>query len=81
MLVLLHTLSNIEITNYFKHKPRFNGVFSRNNLLRVKDGANIINFDDKKKNIKGAHLVSLLLTEIKLYAFILLELNIFVKKY
>ena len=26
-LVLLHTLNNIEITNYFKYKPRFNGVF------------------------------------------------------
>ena len=33
-LVSLHLLSNIEITNYFNYKPRFNGVFSRDNLHR-----------------------------------------------
>ena len=32
-------LSNIEITNYFNDKLRFNGVFSRNNLPRIKDEA------------------------------------------
>ena len=26
-LVLLHPLNNIEITNYFKYEPRFNGIF------------------------------------------------------
>ena len=35
---LLHPLIKIEITNYFNYKPRFNGVFSRNNLPRIKDG-------------------------------------------
>ena len=35
-LVLFHPLNNIEITNYFKYEPRFNGVFSRNNLPRLK---------------------------------------------
>ena len=38
-LVPLHPLSNIEITEYFNYKPRFNGVFSRNNLPRIRDGA------------------------------------------
>ena len=54
---LLHPLNNIEITNYFNDEPRFNGVFSRNNLARIKDGAYVINLDDK--NSKGTHWFSL----------------------
>ena len=54
---MLHPLSNIKITNYFNDEPRFNGVFSRNNLPRIKDGAHVINLDDKKS--KGTHWVSL----------------------
>ena len=42
-------LSNIEITNKFNNEPRFNGVFSRSNLPKVKDGASAINLNDKKK--------------------------------
>ena len=29
---------NIEICKYFHYEPRFNGVFSRDNLPRIKDG-------------------------------------------
>ena len=47
----------MEITHYFDYEPRFNGVFSRNNLLRMKDGKYVINLDDK--NSKGTHWVSL----------------------
>ena len=54
---LFHSLNNIKTTNYFNHKPRFNDAFSRNNLPRIKDGAYVINLDDK--SIKGTHLVSL----------------------
>ena len=47
-LVLLHPLSNnIDVTKHFNYEPRFNGVFSRNNLPRTKDGAYVINFNDK----------------------------------
>ena len=45
---MFHLLSNIEITNYFNYKPRFNGVFSRNNLLKIRDGEYVINLNDKK---------------------------------
>ena len=38
LLVLLHPLSNIEITNYFNYELRINGDFSRNNSPRTKDG-------------------------------------------
>ena len=29
-----------------KNEPKFNGVCSRNNLSKIKDGANIINLDE-----------------------------------
>ena len=37
---------NFEIQKY-KNEPRFNGVYSRNDLLKkIKDGAYIINLDE-----------------------------------
>ena len=36
-LVTNHPLSNIDITNSFNYEPRFNGVYSRNNLPGIKD--------------------------------------------
>ena len=54
---MLHPLNSIEITNYFNYEPRFIGVFSRNNLPTIKDGAYVINLDDK--NSKGTHWGSL----------------------
>ena len=53
---MLQCLNNIEIINYFNYEPRFNGVSSRNNLPRIKDGADVINLDDK--NSKGTHWIS-----------------------
>ena len=31
-LISPHPLTNFEIQKYYKNEPRFNGVFSRNNL-------------------------------------------------
>ena len=40
-----HSLTNFEIKKY-QNEPRFNGVFSRNNLPeKIKDGAYAINLD------------------------------------
>ena len=40
-------LTNFEMQKYYKNEPRFNGVFSRNNLpKKIKDGAYIINLDE-----------------------------------
>ena len=39
------------MTNYFNDEPRFNGVSSRNNLPRLKDGAYVINLDDKNSKV------------------------------
>ena len=39
------SLTNFEIQKY-ENKPRFNGVYSRDNLPKIKDGACIINLDE-----------------------------------
>ena len=31
---------------YYKNEPRFNGVYSRDNIPKIKDGAYIINLDE-----------------------------------
>ena len=41
-----HPLTNFEIQKYYENEPRFNGVYSRDNLLRIKDEAYIINLDE-----------------------------------
>ena len=33
-----HPLTNFEIQNCYQNEPRFNGVYSRENLPKVKDG-------------------------------------------
>ena len=38
--------TNFEIQKYYKNEPRFNGVFSRYDLQKRKDGAYIINLDE-----------------------------------
>ena len=54
---MLHSLNITEIINYFNYEPRFNGVFSRNSLPRIKDRAYVINLDDK--NSKRTYWFSL----------------------
>ena len=41
-----HPLTNFEIQKYYQNEPRFNGVYSRDNLPKIKDGAYVINFDE-----------------------------------
>ena len=43
-----HFLANFEIQKYFENEPKFNSIYSRNNLSKIKDGANTINLDDLK---------------------------------
>ena len=44
--MLPHPLTNFEIQKYYQSEPRFNGVYSRDNLHKVRDGANVINLDE-----------------------------------
>ena len=52
-----HPLTNFEIQKYYKNEPRFNGVYSRDNLPKIKDGAYVINLDEYSDI--GTHWVSL----------------------
>ena len=64
-----HPLTNFEIQEYYQNEPRFNGVFSRDNLPNnsnnnnnnnnnnIKNGAYVINLDEHR-NI-GTHWVAL----------------------
>ena len=46
-LMLPHPLTNFEIQKYYENEPRFNGVFSRDNLLnKIKNGLYVINLDE-----------------------------------
>ena len=57
-LIPPHPLTNFEIQKYYKIEPRFNGVFSRNNLpKKIKDGAYVINLDEYAD--VGTHWIAL----------------------
>ena len=55
--MLPYPLTNFEIQNYCQNKPKFNGVYSRNNLLKKKDGTYVINLDEYKSI--GTHWIAL----------------------
>ena len=64
MTLTPHSLTNSEIQEYYQNEPRFNGVFSRDNLPNsnnnnnnIKNGAYVINLDEYR-NI-GIHWVAL----------------------
>ena len=44
----LHPLTNFEIQKYYQNQnePRFNGVYSREFILEIKDTAYVINLDE-----------------------------------
>ena len=53
-----HPLTNFEIQAYYQNEPRFNGVFSRDNILNtIKNGAYVINLD--QCHDIGTHWVAL----------------------
>ena len=43
-----HYLTNFEVQKYYENEPKFNGVYSRNNLSKIKNGAYILNLDKYK---------------------------------
>ena len=53
--MLPHSLINFEIQTYYQNEPKFNGVYSRNNLPKIRDGTYIINLDESKSI--GAHWI------------------------
>ena len=41
-----HPLTNFDKQKYYQNEPILNGVYSRDNLLKMKDGAYVINLDE-----------------------------------
>ena len=53
-----HPLTNFELQKCYENEPRFNGAFSRDNLLKkIKDGTYVINLDEHKDT--GTHWIAL----------------------
>ena len=66
--MLPHPLTNFEIQKYYQNQPRFNGVYSRENLPRIRDGAYIINLDDQSDI--GTHWIALYLQNTDVTYFV-----------
>ena len=53
-----HRFTNFEIQKYYENEPRFNRVFSRDNLpKKIKDGVYVINLDEYADT--GTHWIAL----------------------
>ena len=53
-----HPLTNFEIKQYYKNEPRFNGVYSRDNMPKtIKNGAYAISLDEYAD--VGTHWINL----------------------
>ena len=46
-------LNNFEIQKYYQNEPRFNGVYSRNNLPKIRDGVYVINRNEYNEYVNG----------------------------
>ena len=52
-----HSLTNFQIQKYYQNEPKFNGVYSKDNLPKIKDGAYVINLAEYSDI--GTHWVAL----------------------
>ena len=63
-----YPLTIFEIQMYYKNEPRFNGVFSRNNLsLKIKDESYVINLNEYAD--AGTHWIDLFCNRNELVFF------------
>ena len=68
LLIPFHPLTNFEVSEYYENEPRFNGVYSRDNLpAKIKKGAYVINLDDYED--AGAHWITLYVKNKKVAYF------------
>ena len=63
-----HPLTNFEIQKYYQNEPKFNSVYSRNNLFKIKDGTYIINLNEYKSI--GTHWITLYVNTKNLTYFV-----------
>ena len=67
-LIPPHPLTNFEIQKYYQNEPRFNGLFSRDNLLKkIKVGAYVINLDEYAD--VGTHQIALFCSRSEIVYF------------
>ena len=63
-----HSLTNFGIQKYCQNKPRFNGVFSRDNSpKKMKDGACVVNLDEYAD--VGTHWIALFFNRSEIVYF------------
>ena len=63
-----HSLTNFEIQKYYENKPRFNGVYSRKNLLeKIKDRVYLIKLNESVD--VGTHWIALLCNRSEIVYF------------
>ena len=53
----LHSLTNFQIPKYYQNEPKFNGVYLRNKLTKIKNGAFVMDLDQFKSI--GSHWIAL----------------------
>ena len=53
----LYPLTKFEIQNYYQNRPKFNSAYSRDNLLKTRDGTYLIN--PNEYNSIGTHWIVL----------------------
>ena len=74
-----HRLTKFEIQKYYENEPRFNGVFSRDNIPKtIKDGAYVINLD--KYADVSIYWIALFCNGSEVVYFNNLVLSMFLKK-
>ena len=54
--MLPHPLISFEIQIYYQNDPKLNGIYSRNNLPKIKDRVYVINFHEYK--LIGTHWIA-----------------------
>ena len=77
-MIPTYPLTNFEIRQFYQNEPRFNGVFSRDNLSEMKNGSYVINLDEYAD--LGTNWIALFIEKLKLFISIVLVLNMFLKK-
>ena len=73
-----HPLTSFEIQNYYQNRPKFNSVYSRKHLSKIKDGAFVINHDEYESI--GTHWIVLNVNGNNIIHLDSFAVNIFQKK-
>ena len=76
------SLTNFQIKKYYQNEPKFNGVYWRNNLLKIKNGAYVTNlnwYESMETNWNGnngTHMWMLITKEHLLMHYISIALEL-----